>query len=119
MRDRWCHIDQYKGFIGRYKIDPTLSLSTKMNIDAAEIYNGVISGFNRVSALICAAPNQFCYIAVWMLDDKHDETHATRYMSVKRSSGVLDNLFIGQPLRNISFLFDTSLPSIRIYKISI
>jgi len=27
MRDRWRHIDQYKGFIGRYKIDLTLSLS--------------------------------------------------------------------------------------------
>lgn len=70
MRDRWCHIDQYKGFIGRYKIDLTLSLSTKMNIDTAEIYNRVISGFNRVSALICVAPNQFYYI-VWMLVDKH------------------------------------------------
>lgn len=75
MRDRWRHIDQYKGFIGRYKIDLTLSLSTKMNIDAAEIYNRVISGFNRASALICVASNQFCYITVCMLDDKHNDEH--------------------------------------------
>jgi len=33
-----------------------------MNIDAAEIYNQVIFGFNRSSALIYVAPNQFCYI---------------------------------------------------------
>lgn len=44
-----------------------------MNIDAAEIYNRVISGFNRASPLICNAPNQFYYTTVWMLDDKHDE----------------------------------------------
>lgn len=78
MRDRWRHIDQYKGFIGCYKIDLTLSLSTKMNIDAAEIYNHVIFGFNRSSALICVALNQFCYIKplyyiVYKLDDKHDK----------------------------------------------
>lgn len=75
MRDRWRHIDQYKGFIGCYKIDLTLSLSTKMNIDVAEIYNRVISGFNRASALICVASNQFCYITVCMLDDKHNDEH--------------------------------------------
>jgi len=44
-----------------------------MNIDAAKIYNRVISGFNHSSPLICIAPNQFCYITVWMLDDKHDK----------------------------------------------
>lgn len=46
-----------------------------MNIDAAEIYNRVISGFNRASALICVASNQFCCIIVCILDDKHDNEH--------------------------------------------
>lgn len=49
----WHHIDQYKGFIGCYKIDLTLSLSTKTYIDAVKIYNSRnISGFNRASVLI-------------------------------------------------------------------
>lgn len=62
MRDRWRHIDQYKGFIGRYKIDLTLSLFAKMNIDAAEIYNcRNISGFNRASVLMLRCTELFLY----------------------------------------------------------
>lgn len=121
MRDRWRHIDQYKGFIGRYKIDLTLSLCTKMNIDTVEIYNRVISGFNRFSTLICVAPNQFCYITVCItLDDKHDKCIVQHDAETLRNRGedIPDNLFIGQFPRNI-FLFDTFFPSIRIYKISI
>ena len=76
MRDRWRHIDQYKGFIGCYKIDLTLSLSTKMNIDAAEIYNHVIFGFNRSSTLIYALHLinfvKLLYYTVCKLNDKHD-----------------------------------------------
>lgn len=110
MRDRWRHIDQYKGFIGRYKIDLTPSLSTKMNIDTAEIYNRVISGFNCASALICIAANQFYYITVCILDDKHDErTQHDAQALGNLSCDVLDNLFIRQLLRDISFRYFLSL----------
>lgn len=62
MRDRWRYIDQNKGFIGRYKIDLTLSLFAKMNIDAVEIYNcRNISGFNRVSDTMLHCTELFLY----------------------------------------------------------
>lgn len=72
-----------------------LSLSTKMNIDAVEIYNRAISGFNRASVLIlCVASN------LALLNDVHGGC-AFRFLSDHRQF-LAGHFFFGTSLQNIN-----------------